>query len=123
MLPEIDDYYWTMAARNRLLQLHLDGDSTALCTFFLLPSLNLLDRYRRRSMWSTPPDLATGSIVYIDKLVARCWNRGLFRAVETAVTQVAPQWTTAVWYRPSPGQAPDRRYTYRRRTHGSEHRN
>ena len=111
MLTEAEDYYWRMAARKRLLR--IDEGRTGVCTFFLLDSeLEIHDFYDRRC-WTTPADHAEGSIIYIDKLIAKQFDRNLWRAIEAEITDRFPGWEQAVWYRPR--QEQDVRYTFRRK--------
>ena len=114
----MEDYYRIMASRRRLLV--VDGDAVALCTFFVLREDREIPTFYDRRCWSTPPDHAQGSIVYFDKLISTRFTKTLWRAIEGRVTDVAPMWERFIWYRPCAGQAPDRRYTYRRRRHGAE---
>ena len=113
MLSEIEDYYWTMAARGRLLT--LEEGRVGLCTFFLLPNERAEHRYYCRPTWSTPADDPQGTLAYIDKLTLRVpGTREIVRTIARALVDRYPQLTRAVWYRPS--QDKDRRYTsYRRR--------
>jgi hypothetical protein len=118
MHPNIEDYYWVMAARKRLIA--IDGDSAGLCTFFVLQREEEIPAFYNRRCWSTPPDHAEGPIIYFDKLVATHFTRALFRLIERRVTEHHPRWERWVWSRPSPGQQPDRRYIYRRRMNGAD---
>ena len=118
MLDELDDYYWQMAGRGRLIL--LDEGRVGLCTFFLLAHGRQEHRFYCRPTWSLPADDPQGTIVYIDKLILRVpMTRSIARSIEQAVAARYPQFTRALWYRPARGQEasqkPDRRYSYRRR--------
>ena len=112
MDQDAEDYFWIMAARNRLLM--VDEGRTALCTFFLLQDESQIPRFYDRRCWTTPQDYPDGTLLYIDKLMAHTFNQTLFRALVRTLTDRFPQWEQMVWYRPRPGQQPDRRYTFRR---------
>lgn len=113
MLPEAEDYFLTMAGRNRLLS--VDDGWTALCTFFVLQDETEIPTFYDRRCWTTPPDHATGSIIYFDKLISKTFNRDLWRGIEEQITHRFPSWEQFVWYRPRPGQQSDRKYLYERR--------
>ena len=113
VFTEAEDYYWTMAARNRCLILSDGASILGTCTFFVLSEESDVERFRRRPMWSTPPDAQDGSIIYLDKLATTVWNHRLARAVEREVSMRVPGWRVATWYRPT--EDVDRRFTYRRR--------
>ena len=120
MLDELDDYYWAMAGRGRLLL--LDEGRVGLCTFFLLESERDVHRFYCRPTWSLPADAPDGTLVYIDKLVLRVpMTRSIARAIEQAIVARHPQYTMARWYRPARGpeasHAPYRCYSYTRRIH------
>ena len=117
MLPEVDDYYWTMAARGRLLQAYESGHPGVYCTFFVLPSLDDVRRFYPRGYWTTPDDLKDGPVIFIDKLFGQRMDRNIWRCLEFVITQRVPSWQVAVWYRPT-SHGPDRRYTYYRRGGG-----
>ena len=114
MLEDLDAYYWQMAARGRLLL--LDDGRTGLCTFFLLQDESEVHRFYCRPMGSTPADDPQGTLVYIDRLVlyVPC-TRAVVRAIEQTIAIQHPQYTRALWYRPSLHEGPDRRYTLVRR--------
>ena len=120
MLPHIDDYYWTMAARKRLFYLERAGEPWGLCTFFVLPTLDIVDFYHERKLWSTPPDVSDGPVVYIDKLLGRGFSRTLFQEIEAGLNTSVPSWETAVWFQPSSTGA-DRRYSYSKGAAGHGH--
>ncbi len=108
MLQEMEDYWWRMAAHHRLIR--IDEGRTGMCTFFVLRDLHDVRRFHARSIWTVPQDYPDGTVIYIDKLMAKIFDRNLLRAIERAVTDRFPQWEQAVWHRP--GQDWDRRYTY-----------
>ena len=114
MHPDVEDYYWIMAARRRLIA--IDGAGTGLCTFFVLQREEEVATFYDRKCWSTPPDHAEGSIIYFDKLVCTHFTKALWQAITQRVTEVIPQWERFVWYRP--GQDADRRYTWNRPKEG-----
>ena len=116
MLQDVEDYFWIMAARNRLLM--VDGGRTALCTFFVLHDESQIPFFYDRRCWTTPSDETEGSLLYIDKLIMfspHRFTRVLWEAIVKTLTERIPQWESLTWYRPRPGQQPDRKYTWRRR--------
>ena len=116
MVENAEDYYWTMAARERLIMVQQGGSISALCTFFILPDETYIQDYYDRKCWSLPFDVDDGSTVYVDKLLSYVpWTHELATMVETVITERVPSWQTAVWYRPRHGDLPDRRYTLTRR--------
>ena len=118
LLPAMEDYYWNMAARGRLIMVERQGLPALLCTFFVLRGEWELPRFHPRPMWTMPPDAPTGSVIYIDKLGGIQFNRQCIRQIVSWMNQRLPMWETAIWHRP--GHGPDRRYTLRRRDyHGT----
>lgn len=116
MLQAIEDYYWIMAARGRMIR--IDEGRTGLCTFFVLHSDWQAKLFHARPMWTTPTDYPTGTLIYIDQLMAKQFDRDLLRCLEVAITDHFPQAERAVWYRP--GTNSDRCYRYNRRLpHGT----
>lgn len=115
-MSQVEDYYWIMAARHRLVTILAGGSVAALCTFFLLDSEQEVADYYHRPMWSTPPDLLTGLVVYVDKLISYIpITISLANRIAEEITKQVPYWQTAVWYRPRHGDFPDRKYTLKRR--------
>lgn len=113
MLDCMEDYYWRMAGRGRLISLTAGASLLGVCTFFVLPSLAEVPRYYHRKTWSLPEDVEDGAVLYLDKLVTYRWNLTLARQIETELTHRIPSWEVAVWFRPTAGD--DRRYEHMRR--------
>ena len=118
MFQEMEDYFWKMSVRNRLLKIETEDGLTGLCTFFVLDSELEIPFFYDRICWTTPADHAEGTILYIDKILARAFTPVLQTEIERVLTDRFPLWEMAVWYRP--GQNADRCYTYHRRPHGAE---
>ena len=112
-VPEVDDYYWLMAARGRLIMVRHGIQVVATCTYFILQSLDEIPRFYDRPMWSLPSDAMDGPVVYIDKLMGLTWNKQIRQQLEALLAQQVPSFCLGVWYRP--GHGPDRRYTCHRR--------
>ena len=113
MLSSMEDYYWRMAGRGRLISLCAGDHLLGVCTFFVLPSLERLPTYYPRAMWSLPEDTQDGAVVYLDKLVTYRWSLTLARQIEAEISRRVPSWQTAVWYRPT--EDIDRQFLYHRR--------
>ena len=111
----LDDFYWRVAARGRLLSLAEGGHLIGLCVYFVGWGEADVQRFYHRPMLSVPEDDASGTLIYLDHLMTYQFTRGLWHLIEQQVTQQVPQWTQAVWYRPGRGSLPDRRYNYYRR--------
>ena len=111
MLSEVDDYYWLMAARHRLIMVRHGIQVVATCTYFILQSLDEIPRFYDRPMWSLPSDAMDGPVVYIDKLMGLMWNKQIRQQLEALLAQQVPSFRVGVWYRPGHGHLPDRRYT------------
>ena len=109
----IEDYYWRMTGRGRLISLAAGETILGLCTFFILKDMGDLTRFYPRAMWSMPEDAPDGPVVYLDKLVTYRWNLSIARHIESEITRRVPSWQTAVWYRPT--ATDDRQFTYHRR--------
>ena len=105
-----------MSARNRLVHIQGDDGTQLDMTFFLLSSTDEVPSYYHRPIWSTPSDTAHGTVIYIDKVKGHGFIRDTFRQIESYMTQLVPQWETAIWYRPRL-QGRDREVYYRRRSH------
>ena len=118
MIQEIEDYYWKMSARHRLVMVYSGQQIVILCTFFVLPDANpeTIQRYYDRPCWSSLPDCEEGPVIYVDKLwCVMPWTRSLFRQVKEVIITAFPASERAIWYRPGHGTLPDRRYTHIRR--------
>ena len=113
MLDYLEDYYWRMAGRGRLISLMAGDTILGLCTFFVLPDLVDLVRFYPRAIWSMPEDAEDGSVVYLDKLVTYRWNLSIARQIESEISRRGPSWEMAIWYRPTDDI--DRQFTYHRR--------
>ena len=113
MLSSMEDYYWRMAGRNRLIGLYAGDHILGVCTFFVLTSWDDLGRFYPRKIWSIPEDAQDGELVYFDKLVTYRWNFYIARQIKETISQRVPSWQTAVWYRPT--EDIDRQFTYHRR--------
>ena len=112
----LEDYYWRMAGRGRLISLSAGTTILGLCTFFVLKEMEELPRFYPRAMWSMPEDAEDGSVVYLDKLVTYRWNLGIARQIEAEISHRVPSWQTAVWYRPAKDiEEKDRQFIYHRR--------
>lgn len=118
MLDTIQDYYWAMAAKKRLLL--IDGGRTATVTFFLLDRPDEAETYLTRRPWTTPDDTPTGRVIYIDRYFGKGFNKHIHAALEDAFTAMIPTWQVILWHRPRHGH--DVRHTYhrKRRTHGPD---
>ena len=120
MLSSMEDYYWRMAGRGRLVSLTAGTTLLGLCTFFVLKDMEELPRFYPRAMWSMPEDAEDGAVVYLDKLVTYRWNLGIARQIESEISRRVPSWQTAVWYRPTDEDDPtyhgnDKQFIHRRR--------
>ena len=116
MLANVEDYYWIMAARGRLIA--IDEGRAGLCTFFILHDESEVLQFYDRMTWTTPTDAEDGSLIYVDKLLLYPPHRftiALWDQLVSTFTQRVPAWQMLIWYRPRPGQQADRRYTLRRR--------
>ena len=113
VLSSIEDYYWRMAGRGRLIGLYAGSSMLGLCTFFVLPNSEDLGRFYPRAVWSIPEDAQDGTVVYLDKLVTYRWSLTLARQIEDEISQRVPSWQIAVWYRPT--EDIDRQFLYHRR--------
>ena len=112
-----EDYYWTMAARNRLIRIEQPEYQAALCTFFVLQDEQEIPRFYNRLAWSTPLDSADGDIVLIDTYYGR-FSRAIVTLLEQAMVKLVPSYTQAIWYRL--GARSHLRHTYYRgRSHAS----
>lgn len=111
LLPE--DYYWTMAGRNRLLMVSHEEKPSLFCTFFVLPSLKEVTHYYCRPPLTTPPDLEHGPIIYIDTIVGQGFTKEVFQQIEACLVERVPDYQIGVWYKSTGGR--DRRTLYTRR--------
>ena len=95
-IQKFNRYVSKMLLRNRVIIVNGDSGMDAIIFYFLTDDVS---KFNNRPMWSTPDDSDNGPIMFIDKMIAKRWNKSVRLAVEKAVEKKYPFVEEAYWLR------------------------
>ena len=108
-LSDIFYYIRSMIASCRVIEL-CDNETRYGYLFFSI--CNDIEPYYKKPTWRYVSDNKNGDKVYIEKLVAKAWNKELRKIVEKNLHQLYPNLVEAIWHRW--GKTSDRKVIYTR---------
>ena len=95
-IPRFKLYIAEMLRRNRVMIVNGDDGMECLLCYFITDNIA---KFSNRPMWSTPEDSQEAKTIFIDKMVARKWDKSLREAVKTAINEKFPFVEEAHWLR------------------------
>lgn len=100
--PRLMKYLDTLWLRERIVTIQDGEELLGWCAFFLCEPEDVTpmnnNRFYPRDAWTVPKDRDTGSVAYVDYLVARTWTPGLRKELTTAIVLRHPSVTEARWH-------------------------
>jgi hypothetical protein len=90
------NYLSEMLRRNRIIVIEDESGIACILAYFLTDDI---EKFANRPMWSCPEDSDTGETFFVDKMVARKWNREIRNMVQDQVEKRFPFVSQAYWLR------------------------
>ena len=95
-IHKFNRYVSKMLLRNRTIIVNGENGMEAIIFYFLTDDVK---PFVNRPMWTTPEDNESGSIIFIDKMVAHKWTKSVRLAVMDALEKKYPFAQEAYWLR------------------------
>ena len=95
-LQTIFNYVNSMIRDNRVIEIESQGKIEAI--LFISVSDNY-EPFFKKTTWTYKPHDPRGKIIYVEKLVAKEWNKEMRMQFEELLTNLYPHFELGVWHR------------------------
>ncbi len=109
-IPLIENYFSQMISDGRVAIIYRNSVPQAILTFSIC---NNMVKYYQKGMWDYVPHNPLGTIVYVEKLACRYWDKNMRQEFQELITERYPNFERAIWHRS--GRNRDRKVEYQRR--------
>ena len=89
-------YFINMIHDGRVLEILEDGEPYAICAYSMT---NDPDTFLKKGTWDYLPHDSNGSVVYIEKLASKGWDRRLRNIIEHIILTKHQQMEYGVWHK------------------------
>lgn len=95
------EYWRHMTEDERVIIIEENGDWKAILAFSICDHYA---SYENKELWEYKNHKADGSICYVEKLLAKEWNKSIRKKLEEVILSNFPNVKFGIWQRPSAGK-------------------